>query len=301
MRYSQLHKPIGKHLFKEAGIKGFTPPLPFQVPTGYLDIGVGDFHWPTLAELNNKLDPFPWRDDEERRLMLSKNDSFCPPVMYTGPPPLPPTMSPHKDTPPTITTLSPLIISSSDKLFFISSKIGTADCCKWQLVRVAFEDSVALYPSCLQDGCFLVDFYMSHPADVRYNAINQCFWLQYRNRNTPTFGTLDAHLMTPSDTSADCVAHLYLIPVSTWVNLAHGNTHIHGPFDFAIVNGQKSHDRVGQEAWDVLVAWQSMFSNPLPCFNLPTYSIHVDRGIYTVYPDLITAPLGDELFQLLHP
>jgi hypothetical protein len=61
--YGQWHKPIGEHPFKEAGIKGCTPPLPFQVPTGYLDVGVGDFHWPTLAELNNELDPFPWRDD----------------------------------------------------------------------------------------------------------------------------------------------------------------------------------------------------------------------------------------------
>jgi hypothetical protein len=44
-RYGQLHKPIGKQPFKEVGIKGFTPPLPFQVPTGYLDVGVGDFHF----------------------------------------------------------------------------------------------------------------------------------------------------------------------------------------------------------------------------------------------------------------
>jgi hypothetical protein len=123
----------------------------------------------------------------------------------------------HKDTPPTITTLSPLIISSSDKLFFISTKIGTADCRKWRFVRVAFEDSVALYRSCLQDGRFLVDFYMSHSANVRYNAINQCFWLQYCNRNTPTFGNLDAHLITPSDTSADCAARLHLIPVRAWL------------------------------------------------------------------------------------
>jgi hypothetical protein len=157
--------------------------------------------------------------------------------MYTGPPLPPPTMPRHKDTPPTITTLSPLIISSSDKLFFISSKIGTADCHEWRLVQVAFKDSVALYPSCLQDGHFLVDFYMSHPADVHYNAINQRFWLQYCNRNTPTFGTLDAHLITPSDTLADRTARLHLIPVCAWVNLTHGNTYIHGPFDFAIVNG----------------------------------------------------------------
>jgi hypothetical protein len=222
--YGQLHKPIGKHLFKEAGIKGFTPPLPYQVPTGYLNVGVRDFHWPTLAEWNSKLNPFPWWDVKKHRLMLSNDNSFCPPVMYTGPPPSPPTMPCHKDTPSTITTLSPLIISSSNKLFFISSKIGGADCCEWQLVWVGFEDSVALYLSCIQDGHFLVDFYMSHPTKVRYNAIKQCFWLQYSNRNTPKFGTLDVHLITPSDTLADCAACLHLIPVCIWVNLTHSNT-----------------------------------------------------------------------------
>jgi hypothetical protein len=138
---------------------------------------------------------------------------------------------------------------------------------------------------------------MSHPANVRYNAINHRFWLQYCNRNTPTIGTLDEHLITPSDTLADRAAHLYLIPVCAWVNLTHGNTYIHEPFDFTIVNGQKSCDRIRQEAWDALVARQSMFSNPLPRFNLPTYSIHVDCGVYTVYPDLITASLRDKLFQ----
>jgi hypothetical protein len=148
-RYGQLHKPIGENPFKEAGIKGFTPSSPFRVPVGYLDVGVGDFRWPSLAELNDELDPFPWQDDEERCLILSDHDSFCPDVMYTGPPPLHPTLPRHDDTPPTITTLSPLIISSSDKLFFIPSRIGTADCREWRLVRVAFEDSVALYPSCL--------------------------------------------------------------------------------------------------------------------------------------------------------
>ncbi len=31
---------------------------------------------------------------------------------------------------------------------------------------VAFQDLAALYPSCLQDGRFLVDFYMAHPTNV---------------------------------------------------------------------------------------------------------------------------------------
>jgi hypothetical protein len=44
---------------------------------------------------------------------------------------------------------------------------------EWCLVRVAFNDSIGAYPSCLQMGRFLVDFYIMHPADIRYNATNQ--------------------------------------------------------------------------------------------------------------------------------
>ncbi len=47
-------------------------------------------------------------------------------------------------------------------------------------MRVAFQDSVVLYPSCLQDGCFLVDFtwpilptfaIMSAISNVSYNIM----------------------------------------------------------------------------------------------------------------------------------
>jgi hypothetical protein len=94
---------------------------------------------------------------------------------------------------------------------------------------------------------------MPHPSNICYNAINQRFWLQYCTREAPTFGTMDAHLITPSDTSKSRATHSHLIPVRAWVNLTHGDTYIHRPFDFAIVNGRKSRDRIGQKDWDVLV------------------------------------------------
>jgi hypothetical protein len=77
---------------------------------------------------------------------------FCPDVMYTGPPPEP-TVSPldPEQSTPSITSLAPLIVLSPDKLFFISHSIG-GSCREWRLVRVAFQDSIALYPSVLQDG-----------------------------------------------------------------------------------------------------------------------------------------------------
>ncbi len=51
-RYGQLYCPIGKHPFKEAGLKGFTPLTPFQVANLFVDVGdFKDFCWPTLSEL----------------------------------------------------------------------------------------------------------------------------------------------------------------------------------------------------------------------------------------------------------
>jgi hypothetical protein len=221
-RYGQLYKPIREHPFKEAGIRGFIPPSPFLIPANFLDVGeFKDFCRPTLTELISKLEPFPWGNDEERQMVMSNDDPISLPVMHNGPPPSLPIASKPEPSAPMISTLAPLIISSTDKLFFITHKIGTADCYEWRLVCVAFRDSVSLYSSCLQDGCFLIEFYMAHPADACYNAISQSFWLQYHDRNGPIFSTMDAHLITLSDTSADCAACHHLITVRSWVNLTH--------------------------------------------------------------------------------
>ncbi len=45
---------------------------------------------------------------------------------------------------------------------------------------------------------------------------------------------------------------------------------------------------LGQENWDALARSKSMFSNSLPRFDIPTYSIHVDWGIHTIIPNAIT-------------
>jgi hypothetical protein len=89
--------------------------------------------------------------------------------------------------------------------------------------------------------------------------------------------------MTPPDTSEERSALHHLLPIRCWVNLTQADTFIHGPFDFAPVNGRKTRDRVGQEAWEMLTTKTLLFSNPIPQFDLPSYSIHVDRGVHTIY------------------
>jgi hypothetical protein len=87
-QYGQLYKPIGKSPYKEAGIKGFKPPRPFQIANHFLTKGdYRDFYFPTLAELNEEICPFPWVDDDERIRVMSRNEIEDQPVLYTGSPP----------------------------------------------------------------------------------------------------------------------------------------------------------------------------------------------------------------------
>jgi hypothetical protein len=147
-RYGQLYKPIALHPFKEAGIKGFTPPKPFKVPTHLATTGrCANFHWPSLSELNNELAPFQYYNDAEFKRYIDGNSITMLPVLNTGPPPA----APLHTIPniPAIHLLTATIIQSSDKLFFFSHSIGLNDARKWRLARVAFQDPMSLYPSCM--------------------------------------------------------------------------------------------------------------------------------------------------------
>ena len=285
-RYGQLHKGFGPSPYKEAGIKGFTPPQPFQVQAHLASVGdFRDFHFPTLSELNDEFEPFPWTSDEERRHYFSSDEIIEQPVLYTGPPPAPAVYAPP--TIPPISTLVSTIISSSDKLFFISHSLGNPSAREWRLVRVALADSTALSPSCLQDGRFIVEFFTLHHDDVRFNAMNQRYWLQYHQKgdiNTPTSSTV-THLIRPSDTSEDLARKQHLIPFRRWVNLTHTDTFIHGPFDFATVNGRRSRDRISRADWTILSSHSAYFINPIPKMDLPSYSIHIDLGVHTTICD----------------
>ena len=86
--------------------------------------------------------------------------------------------------PPTITELHALLLQSRDRLFFIANCIPCTSVRKWQLVQVAYTDSIAMHPDCLTDGRFLVDFFILHPDDCRYNAVNQRYWMEYHTEST---------------------------------------------------------------------------------------------------------------------
>ena len=205
-------------------------------------------------------------------------------MLYNGPPPAPLEPAPIAHSVPSIGTLVTGIIKSVDRLFLVTDDADPYFI-EWRLVRVALDDSMSLHTSCLQDGRFLVEFYIAHTDDVRFNGINQRFWLQYHSRGdviTPTSQS-KTHLIRPSATSEDYANKELLVPFRKWMNLTHTSTYIHGPFDFTSVWGRKSCNRVGTGVWEILSACRSIYSNDPPKSDVPSYSVHADRSMHETY------------------
>jgi hypothetical protein len=132
---------------------------------------------------------------------------------------------------------------------------------------------------------FLLEFFICHPSNLCINAINQRYWLQHHtlSKLQSPLSSMDTHLIRPSDTLVDYTQRHKLCPFWKWLKLTHLDTFIHGPFKFPFVNGQKTQDRVSQANWDVLKSHLNMFHNPLPQFDVPLYSIHVDCGAHVSF------------------
>ena len=270
-RFGQLFRHIGKSPYIDAGIKGFEPAQPFKLPANLASASpVEDFHWPSLAELNDELNPFPWLPGEEASIHASydhPDNLAAGPAMYTGPPPDAPRSVPS--TVPDITSLASSIIASQDRLFFVAPK-QSASYREWRVGRVALKDSMALHPACLQNGKFLLDFYVRHDSDTRYNHLNQRYWLQYHTRGDilAPCDKSHTHLIRPSDTSEATAARKNLVPFRQWVNLTHKDTYIHGPFEFAAINGRIRPVTVSLET----IGKSSLRLVPYTITSLPTWT-----------------------------
>ncbi len=80
--------------------------------------------------------------------------------------------------------------------------------------------------------------------------------------------SIDTHLIRLSDSLDDYATRHKLLPFQKWLDLTHQDMFIHGPFDFASVNGHKTWDRISQSDWDKHVP---QFSSMLWC-SLMFYS-----------------------------
>jgi len=128
-QFGQLYRKIKVHLYKEAGIKGFTPPTPFFVPDHFLTTDDAlRFTWPTLAELNKEMSlDFGSVNDADMETDMG-DSALHVPGLYTRPPLTPPLCS--VPMVPSASVLAQHIINSANKFFFISRMIGFS-ICEW--------------------------------------------------------------------------------------------------------------------------------------------------------------------------
>ena len=323
--YSQIHKKLSDDPFSEAGIKGYNGydlSQPWQIkdtqiaafarhiPQAYLQVEP----FPTLQELNDTLLKQSFAPGNSERLVppsenlcthnqqqfLTSENNLAEP----GPP------APSKvvkfgidenlKLPATISELMTKIINSDDKLFFIKHRIPTIKRVEWRLVQIDFEQSVNKNPLALTNGQVLATFYVSHPKDAVFNAPNQRFWKQYHKEQYENSISLQYHLISPTKDENNYCKENYLKAYKEWININDPSIFIFGPFNFAIIRGRKTVDRISVQHWEQLHSVRSTFDNEVPAITnqLCGYVCHVDTPFHSKFhSESITASVHATLFN----
>ena len=309
-----MNRKIKTHPYFEAGIDSYEPLQPWAINStndninSHLAVATSSaLHFPTLAELNDEIDGVhaedgfvPVRTDNNTQIQDKinfgllggqypsiKNDQAEPYNLSNlrAPPVQQPTA--NKSSPPNLATIMANIISSRDKLFFISFSPPDSTRAEWQLVQVNLQRTLAEHPQALSDGRILVDFYVRHPSDIKFNARNQRYWKEYHARDGRFVVHDNYHLIKPTPNVSAYAEQKDVTPFSQWVYIHHHDIYLHGPFNFAIINGRQSNDRIGQEQWEILSKLSNQYQNDPPLMNLTNfaYSYHTTTQFHTVHQD----------------
>jgi hypothetical protein len=125
-----------------------------------------------------------------------------------------------------------------------------------------------LHPSCLQDGKFLVQFFIQHFNDDSVNLTEKRYWLEYHSHHNKkkTLGT-QYHLILPSSISPDIAQTRNLVPYREWMYLFPDTQFLHGPFNFATINNRKTRDRISTTDWKLLISEKDKYDCPPPQFS----------------------------------
>jgi hypothetical protein len=318
--YSQIHKQIKTHPFIEAGIESYNPATAWPSEADASEskhpalqsLFASTIHpfeqFPSLADLNDEIAPDifdeanlenPHISDRANQEVLTPTMSINSDLASAGPLclvniPTPVQKNPH-DPIQTNPNPSPFdkqailikLIQSVDKLLFISYSSPYSDQTEWKLVQLDLEQTLNNHPQALQDGKLLVNFLICHPDDHQFNAPNQRYWPEYHELQGRFAVNSTYHLVKPSPNNSQYLRQKNLTPFSQWIHLSE-ETFIHGPFDFAVINGRKTRDRISRIDWEpVLHQQQSKYQNKAPRLNLSSYaySYHINTQYHTVHRD----------------
>ena len=270
--YSQIHKSIKTHPYMEAGIDGFdstkTSPIANMI---YIKPSIS-LPFPSLEELNREMGIF---SDE----IQSTSETFIKPAQSFQVKISPKLKQPH------LSSIISDMIQSNDKLFFIVYTDPHTSYREWKLVRVDLVKSISANPDAITDGKFLVEYLIQHPDNAQFSAPNQRFWTEYHKTQGRFVVNHDYHLIKPIAESPAYRQQKNIVAYSQWIHIHHETTFIHGPFNFATINGRKTRDRISKDDWQFLTDSKSKFDNEPPILHQTTaytYSYHVNSQFHTI-------------------
>jgi hypothetical protein len=206
-QFGNIHKVITSNPYENASISKFHPAKPWEVLAAYADVTMESF--PLLSQLDAKYDSWP----ESRNPFLHNKTTFTSgqntqaPVLSNGYTKL---GSSDLATPPLLQLLSTStasrpfsqfvtdIIRSDGKLFFILHLPPNQSQLEWKLMQVNFMTTMKLHPKCLQDGKFLLQFYIQHCNDDPINLPDKRYWLEYHTQDNRK--TLARYTVSPATT-----------------------------------------------------------------------------------------------------
>jgi hypothetical protein len=307
-QFGNIHKGITSHPYQNAAISEFNPATPWAAPAAYADLVMEPF--PSLTELDAGYDSWPesgnpFLHDETAFPCGLRHKAPIPTTGYTNLASLDPaTLSPLQllSTSTTDRTFSKLvadIIGSNDKLFFIAHSPANQSRREWKLVQLDFITTMKLHPGCLQDGKFLVQYYIEHFNDSSVDLADKRYWLEYHSHeNHKTLG-VQYHLIPPSALSEEIARTRSLVPYREWVYLSKNENVIHGPFNFSNVHNRKTRDRISVQDWNLLIASRSQYDCAAPQFRRTTIQIATNEQPITLRSEhSVTKRIESFMFRL---
>ena len=329
--YSELNKKTIENPFSEAYIKGYTPTKPWEAAAA----ATAELSSPSIL---NQIPPFPTVEqlDAEYDSWPESGNPFTPTVIleedtlhrtYTHSQgeksshadntaqsyhSTPISVSNASTIPPTLPPFSSIIqsiISSEDKLFFISYCLANQTRREWKLVQLDFKQSMLKYHNCLQDGKFIMNFLIQHPKDSSTPFKFKRFWIEYHKILSQKKLHNQYHIIQPSDLSEKLAKNQNLTPYREWVNIKDPNTIVHGPFNFATINNRKTRDKISLRDWQILAQSKRHYHNDSPIiqdvpvqlinWNEPIQLLHYNNEVNTRI-ESFTTNLVYEIDDTLH-
>ena len=308
--FSEFNKKTLPNPFKEAHIEGYTPATPWassaaaahshlessQPSPSMIASDTAIEAFPTVEDLDEEFDSWPELSNpfspttvviENSQGTSGHNTATCHSsatisgtdnTTYSSPASITANNTASINSSiPQFSSLIQQIIKSDDKLFFISYKKPNEQRREWKLVQLDFKQSMLKSPQCLQDGIFIMNFMIQHPKDDKVSYPAKRFWLEYHKMLNPKKLHTNYIIMQPSDKSPKEAEAQDLVPYREWINIKDSSTFIHGPFNFAIINGRQTRDRISNRDWQILMHQKHMYNNETPAITDIQAEINVIR------------------------